>query len=41
MQGVSIEQIPEKLDHKSVTVTWRYSGISQEEINNIKKDVCI
>jgi site-specific recombinase XerD len=40
-QGVSIEQISEKLGHKSVTVTKRYIGINQEEINNIEKEVCI
>jgi len=39
MQGVSIEQISEKLGHKSVTVTRRYIGISQEEINQIEKQV--
>jgi len=39
MQGVSIEQISEKLGHKSVTVTRRYIGISQEEINQIEKKV--
>lgn len=40
-QGVSIEQISEKLGHKSVTVTKRYIGINQEEINKIEKEVCI
>ncbi len=40
-QGVSIEQISEKLGHKSVTITKRYIGINQEEINNIEKEVCI
>ncbi|MBA7553260.1 Tyrosine recombinase XerC [subsurface metagenome] len=39
LQGVSIEQISEKLGHKSVTVTRRYIGISQEEINQIEKEV--
>jgi len=39
MQGASIEQISEKLGHKSVTVTRRYIGISQEEINQIEKEV--
>ncbi|MBA7587787.1 site-specific integrase [Candidatus Atribacteria bacterium 1244-E10-H5-B2] len=38
-QGLSIEQISEKLGHKSVTVTRRYIGISQEEINQIEKEV--
>jgi integrase len=40
-QGVSIEQISEKLGHKSVTITKRYIGINQEEINNVEKEVCI
>jgi site-specific recombinase XerD len=39
MQGKSIEQISEKYGHKSVTVTKRYIGISQEEINQIEKEV--
>ena len=39
LQGLSIEQISEKLGHKSVTVTRRYIGISQEEINQIEKEV--
>jgi len=39
MQGASIEQISEKYGHKSVTVTRRYIGISQEEINQIEKEV--
>jgi len=38
-QGLSIEQISEKLGHKSVTVTRRYIGISQEEINQIEREV--
>lgn len=41
MQGVSIEQISEKLGHKSVTVTKRYIGINQEEINQLEKEICI
>jgi len=40
-QGASIEQISEKLGHRSVTVTKRYIGINQEEINNIEKEICI
>ncbi len=40
-QGVSIEQISEKLGHRSVTVTKRYIGINQEEMNNLEKEVCI
>lgn len=39
LQGLSIEQISEKLGHKSVTVTRRYIGISQEEINLLEKEV--
>jgi integrase len=38
-QGLSIEQISEKLGHKSVTVTRHYIGISQEEINQVEKEV--
>ena len=38
-QGLSIEQISEKLGHKSVIVTKRYIGISQEEINQVEKEV--
>lgn len=41
LQGFSIEQISQKLGHKSVAVTKRYIGINQEEINNIEKEVCI
>lgn len=41
MQGVSIEQISEKLGHKSVAVTKRYIGINQEEINQLEKEICI
>jgi site-specific recombinase XerD len=40
-QGASIEQISEKLGHKSVTVTKRYLGINQEEINNLEKEICV
>jgi len=40
-QGFSIEQISEKLGHKSVAVTKRYIGINQQEINQIEKEVCI
>jgi integrase len=40
-QGVSIEQISEKLGHRSVTVTKRYIGINQEEINNLEREICI
>jgi len=41
MQGVSIERINEKLGHKSVTVTKRYIGINQEEINKVEDEVNI
>ncbi len=40
-QGVSIEKINEKLGHKSVIVTKRYIGISQEEINLLEEEICI
>lgn len=40
-QGASIEQISEKLGHKSVTVTKRYLGINQEEINDLEKVICV
>jgi len=40
-QGATIEQISEKLGHRSVTVTKRYIGINQEEINKIEKEICI
>ena len=40
-QGVSIEKINEKLGHKSVVVTKRYIGISQEEINLLEEEICI
>ena len=39
--GIPIELISEKLDHSSNAVTKRYIGISQEEINNIEKKVCL
>ncbi|MDD3859788.1 MAG: tyrosine-type recombinase/integrase, partial [Bacteroidales bacterium] len=39
--GIPIELISEKLGHKSNLVTKRYIGISQEEINNIEKRVCL
>ncbi|MBA7524638.1 Tyrosine recombinase XerC [subsurface metagenome] len=40
-QGVSIEKINEKLGHKSVEVTKRYIGITQEEINLLEDEICI
>ncbi|MBA7518737.1 Tyrosine recombinase XerC [subsurface metagenome] len=40
-QGVSIEKINEKLGHRSVVVTKRYIGISQEEINLLEEEICI
>ncbi|MFW6130292.1 MAG: helix-turn-helix domain-containing protein [Atribacterota bacterium] len=39
--GIPIELISEKLGHSSNAVTKRYIGISQEEINNIEKKVCL
>jgi integrase len=39
--GIPIELISEKLGHKSNAITKRYIGISQEEINNIEKRVCL
>jgi integrase len=39
--GIPIELISEKLGHRSNAVTKRYIGISQEEINNIEKKVCL
>jgi integrase len=39
--GIPIELISEKLGHKSNAITKRYIGISQEEINNIEKKVCL
>lgn len=39
--GIPIELISKKLGHKSNAVTKRYIGISQEEINNIEKRVCL
>lgn len=41
MQGVSIERINEKLGHKSISVTKRYIGINQEEINKVEDEVNI
>jgi integrase len=40
-QGASIEQISEKLGHRSTRVTRRYIGINQEEINNLEKRINI
>ena len=40
-QGVSIEKINEKLGHRSVIVTKRYIGITQEEINLLEDEICI
>jgi len=40
-QGVSIERINEKLGHRSVIVTKRYIGITQEEINLLEDEICI
>jgi len=40
-QGISIEKINEKLGHKSVIVTKRYIGISQEEVNKMEEEINI
>lgn len=40
-QGISIERINEKLGHRSVIVTKRYIGITQEEINLLEDEICI
>ena len=40
-QGISIERINEKLGHRSVIVTKRYVGITQEEINLLEDEICI
>jgi len=39
--GASIEQVAEKLGHRSTAVTRRYIGINQEEINNLEKEINI
>jgi len=41
MQGVSLERIQAKLGHTSPSVTRRYIGISQEEINKIEDEICL
>jgi len=41
MQGVSLERIQAKLGHTSPSVTRRYIGISQEEINRIEDEICL
>lgn len=40
-KGVTIEQISEKLGHRSTIVTKRYIGINQDEINKIEDQVCL
>ncbi len=39
--GASIEMIAEKLGHASSSVTKRYIGIDQEEINKMEEEICI
>ncbi len=40
-KGITIEQISEKLGHRSSIVTKRYIGINQDEINKIEDEVCL
>ena len=40
-KGITIEQISEKLGHRSSIVTKRYIGINQDEINRIEDEVCL
>jgi len=40
-KGITIEQISEKLGHRSSIVTKRYIGINQDEINKIEDQVCL
>jgi integrase len=40
-KGITIEQISEKLGHRSTIVTKRYIGINQDEINKIEDQVCL
>jgi integrase len=40
-KGITIEQISEKLGHRSSIVTKRYIGINQGEINKIEDEVCL
>ena len=39
--GASIEMISEKLGHRSTSVTRRYIGISQEEVNRMEEEINI
>ncbi|MBA7528068.1 Tyrosine recombinase XerC [subsurface metagenome] len=39
--GASIDMISEKLGHASSSVTKRYIGIDQEEINEMEEKICI
>jgi len=40
-KGITIEQISEKLGHRSSIVTKRYICINQDEINKIEDEVCL
>lgn len=40
-KDITIEQISEKLGHRSSIVTKRYIGINQDEINKIEDEVCL
>jgi len=40
-KGITIEQISEKLGHRSSIVTKKYIGINQDEINKIEDQVCL
>ena len=40
-KGITIEQISEKLGHRSSIVTKRYIGINQDEINKIEDEICL
>lgn len=40
-KGISIELICEKLGHRSPAVTRRYIGITQEEVSEVEKRICL
>lgn len=40
-QGISIELIQAKFNHSSPSVTRRYIGISQEEVERVEDSVCL
>lgn len=40
-QGIAIEVIQQKLGHRSASVTRRYIGITQDEVNKVEDKVCI